>query len=249
MSNYNPFSLLGKTVLVTGASSGIGQASAIECAQLGAHVIITGRNVDRLNTTFSRLEGSDHQQIFADLTSADDLNRLVDGSPALDGVVLCAGRGMTLPFQFCTRDKYDEIFNVNFFSPAELLRLLVKRKRLVKGASVVFVGSIGGVFKFGVCNSIYGATKAALGATMKYCAKELAPKKIRVNSVNPGMTRTPLIAADKITEEQLKLDMEKYPLKRYGEPEDIAHGISYLLSDASSWMTGHALVIDGGLSI
>ena len=86
-------------------------------------------------------------------------------------------------------------------------------------------------------------------STMKFCAKELAPKGIRVNSVNPGMTNTKLIQRGTLSEEQFKADMEQYPLKRYGEPEDIANGIVYLLSNASSWVTGHGLVIDGGISI
>ena len=167
----------------------------------------------------------------------------------MQGLVLSAGKGTTSPFPFSTRDKYDEIFNVNFFAPVELLRLLVKKKKLEKGSSVVFVSSIGGVKSFQLGNGIYGASKAALSSTMKFCAKELATKKIRVNSVNPGMVNTKLIQGGTILEEQHKLDMEKYPLKRYGEPEDIAYGIIYLLSDASSWVTGHSLVIDGGYTI
>ena len=125
----------------------------------------------------------------------------------------------------------------------------MKKKKLVKDSSVVFVSSIGGISSFLFGNGIYGASKAALNSTMKFCAKELAAKKIRVNSVNPGMVNTKLIQGGAISEEQHKLDMEKYPLKRYGEPEDIAFGIIYLLSKASSWVTGHSLVIDGGVTI
>lgn len=247
--SYNPFSLTGKTVLVTGASSGIGQATAIECSKLGAKVVICARNAERLNETFSQLEGDGHQQIIAELTSADDIARLVEESPVLNGAVLCAGKGLTLPFPFCDRGKYDDIFDINFFSPVEILRLLVKKKKVAKESSVVFVASIGGVEKYSPGNAIYGASKAALTSTMKFCARELAAKKIRVNSVNPGMTNTKLIQRGTLTDEQLKADMETYPLKRYGEPNDIAHGIIYLLSDASSWVTGHTLIIDGGISI
>ena len=156
---------------------------------------------------------------------------------------------MTSPFLFSTREKYDDIFNVNYFAPIELLRLLVKKKKLEKEASVVIVSSIGGNGSYSLGNSIYGASKAALNSTMKFCARELATKKIRVNTVNPGMVRTNLIQGGAISEEQHKADMEKYPLKRYGEPEDIAYGIIYLLSNASSWVTGHSLVIDGGITI
>ena len=246
---YNPYSLEGKTILVTGASSGIGRASAIECSKLGAKVIITARNEERLKETLSQLEGNGHQMILAELTNQEDVERLVGEVSELQGLVLCAGKGMTSPFPFSTREKYDEIFNVNFFAPVELLRLLVKKKKLEKESSVVFVSSIGGVKSFQLGNGVYGASKAAINSTMEFCAKELAAKKIRVNSVNPGMVNTNLIKDGSITEEQHKLDMEKYPLKRYGEPEDIAYGIIYLLSNASSWITGHSLVIDGGYTI
>ena len=244
--SYNPFTLEHKTILVTGASSGIGQKTAIECSKLGASMIITGRNTERLQDTFSQLEGNGHVQKLAELTSQEDIVKLIEGLPTLDGLVLCAGSGITKPFQFCTRDQLDNVFNVNYFAPFGLLRLLVKKKKLAKQSSVVFVSSIGGMWSFNPGNGAYGASKAALNSTMKFCALELAPKKIRVNSVNPGMVHTKLINPSTISEEQQKIDMETYPLKRYGEPEDVAYGIIYLLSDASSWMTGHSLVIDGG---
>lgn len=247
--NYNPYSLEGKTILVTGASSGIGKETAIQCSKMGAAVIITARNEERLTESLSSLKGNGHQMILADLTSQEDVERLVDQVPELHGLVLCAGKGMTSPFPFSTREKYDEVFNINFFAPIELLRLLVKKKNLVKESSVVFVSSIGGVKSFQLGNGVYGASKAAINSTMEFCAKELAAKKIRVNSVNPGMVNTKLIQSGTISEEQYKKDMEKYPLKRYGEPEDIAFGIVYLLSSASSWVTGHSLVIDGGYTI
>lgn len=248
-TSYNPFSLENKTILVTGASSGIGQETAIQCSKMGAKVIITARNEERLQETMSHLEGEGHQMIIAELTSQKDVENLVSEIDKLNGVVLCAGKGMTSPFPFSTRDKYDEIFNVNFFAPIELLRMLVKKKKLEKDSSVVFVSSIGGIGSFSLGNGVYGASKAAINSTMKFCARELAPKKIRVNTVNPGMVNTKLIQGGAISEEQHKLDMEKYPLKRYGEPEDIAFGIIYLLSDASSWVTGHSLIIDGGVTI
>ena len=246
---YNPFSLEGKTILVTGASSGIGQETAIQCSKMGAKVIVTARNEERLQETLSRLEGEGHQIILAEMTNSEDLELLVGKVGELNGVVLCAGKGMTSPFLFSTRDKYDEVLNVNFYAPIELLRLLVKKKKLAKDASAVFVSSLGGNYVFSPGNGVYGASKAALNATMKYAARELAPKKIRVNSVNPGMVNTKLIQGGAISEEQHKLDMEQYPLKRYGEPEDIAFAIIYLLSDASSWVTGHSLVIDGGRTL
>ena len=227
----NPFSLEGKIILVTGASSGIGQETAIQCSKLGAKIIITARKEERLKETLVQLEGEGHQMILAELTNQENIGRLVAGIPDLQGLVLCAGKGMTSPFPFCTREKYDDIFDVNFFAPVELLRLLVKKKKLEKGSSVVFVSSIGGIESFQLGNGVYGASKAALNSTMKFCAKELAAKKIRVNSVNPGMVNTKLIQNGTISDEQYQLDMEKYPLRRYGEPEDIAYGIIYLLSN------------------
>ena len=248
-TNYNPFSLNGKTILVTGASSGIGMATAIECSKLGAKLIITGRNAERLNETMEMLSGEGHTLVTGDLTSQEDIDKIVSGTGKINGLVLCAGKGMTSPFPFSTRDKYAEIFDVNFFAPVELLRLLVKKKKMEKDSSVVMVSSIGGNGSYSLGNGVYGASKAALSTTMKFCARELATKKIRVNTVNPGMVNTKLITGGAISEEQHQLDMQKYPLKRYGEPEEIAWAIIYLLSDASAWVTGHSLVIDGGITI
>ena len=249
MTGYNPFTLEGRTILVVGASSGIGQTTAVECSRLGAKVIVCARKAEALKNTLGMLEGEGHQMILAELTSHDDVERLATECPVIDGLVLSAGKGLTLPFQFATKERYDDIMSINFFSPVETLRLLLKKKKIAKGASVVFVSSVGGVRVYNVGGAIYGASKSAIDATMKFCAKELAPKKIRVNSVNPGMTKTKLIDRGTLTEEQFEADAEKYPLKRYGETIDIALGIIYLLSDASSWVTGQALCIDGGISI
>lgn len=248
---YNPFSLEGKTILVTGASSGIGQATAIECSRMGARVVVTARDGDRLNATLGQLaEIQDGQMsLLADLTVQDDVERLVASLPPLDGAVLCAGNSTTLPLQFGSREKFDSMFDINFFAPVELLRLIYKKKVLNKGASVVLIASIGGTRSFMPGNGVYGASKAALNSVMKYAAREYASRRVRVNSICPGMVDTPLIHRGTITEEQLAEDAKRYPLGRYGRPEDIANGAIYLLSDASSWLTGHDLVIDGGFSV
>lgn len=246
--NYNPFSLEGKTILVTGASSGIGQASAIEVSKFGANVIVCGRNNERLGHTLALLDGDNNSTFEGDLLEQDVVERLVKETPNLDGLVLSAGKGLTLPFPFCTREKFDEIFNINFFSPVELLRLLVKKKKLNQNCSVVIIVSIGGTHIHSVGNSIYGASKSALQSMVNFTAMELAPKKIRVNGICPGMVNTPLIKRGTLTEEQFKSDIDRYPLKRYGEPRDVAYGAVYLLSDASSWVTGASLIIDGGLT-
>jgi NAD(P)-dependent dehydrogenase (short-subunit alcohol dehydrogenase family) len=248
----NPFGLEGKTVLITGASSGIGKATAINASRLGATVIITGRDENRLKETFDSLEcteSSAHKMILADLTVEDDVKKLLTEVPALDGLVLCAGKGLTLPLQFATREKFDDIFDVNFFAPVELLRMLFKKKLLQKSASVVLLASLGGTQIFSGSNSIYGASKSALNSIMKFAAKEFASRKIRVNSICPGMVDTPLIHRGTISDEQLLEDQKHYPLGRYGTPDDIAYAAIYLLSDAASWLTGQELVLDGGISI
>jgi len=249
--SYNPFSLEGKTILVTGASSGIGQETAIQCSKMGATVIITGRNEARLQETFDRLEGEErnHKQIVTDLTAENGIETIVSSVESLDGLVLCAGKGNTLPMQFSTTEKFMPVFDINFFSPIELLRTLMKKKKMAKCASVVMIASIGGTRRITFGNGIYGTSKAALSAAMKYCAREYGPQKlIRVNTICPGMVETPLIHGGTLTQEQLDADKKTYPLQRYGQPVDIANAAIYLLSDASSWVTGHDLVVDGGVT-
>lgn len=249
---YNPFSLKGKRILITGASSGIGMSTAIECSKLGAEIVITGRNEVRLNQTFNLLEknyGQTHQCIAADLTTQDGIKSLVDYLEVLSGVVLCAGKVLSRPAHFSSPENIDDVFKTNFDAPAYLISILYKKKKLVRSSSVVAVSALSGINSFRSLNSVYGASKAALSSFMKFCAVEFSPRLIRVNSVCPGMVDTPLIHSGTITEEQLKKDEERYPMKRYGKPEDIAYMIIYLLSDASSWVTGQNFVIDGGISL
>ena len=246
--SYNPFSLEGKTILVTGASSGIGRQTAIECSKMGAQVIVCGRNQDRLNETLSLMTGEGHISFLGDLLDENVIKQLVQEIPNIDGSVLAAGQGLTLPVLFSTREKFDEIFNINFFSNVELMRLLVKKKKINAQGSVVFIVSISGTMQYEPGNAIYGAAKAALNSIIHFAAIELAQKKLRINGICPGMIETPLIHRSIISEDQLKKDVENYPLKRYGLPKDVAMGAIYLLSDASSWVTGHSLVIDGGLT-
>ena len=248
-SMNNPFSLAGKRILVTGASSGIGRTTALECSRMGALLVLTGRNAERLHEALSTLEGDGHQAIPADLTNTESLASLVENVGKLDGLVLCAGQGNVIPMKLATRQRIEPTFDVNYFAPVELVRLLLKKKCIQDGASLVFVASIGGIDSITIGNGVYGASKAALNSTMKFFALELAPKRIRCNSVCPGMVNTSLIKGGALSEEQHKADMETYPLKRYGEPQDIAYGIIYLLSDAAAWVTGHSLVIDGGVTI
>ena len=247
--SYNPYSLEGKTILVTGASSGIGKATAIECSKLGARVVITGRDEARLQQTLSSLEGEGHVVITADLGEDDGIRFLVERVPVLNGIVHAAGISDTVLFQFLKKERLENIFNINFFAPVLLSQLLLKKKLLQKGGSIVFLSSIDGPVTAHIGNSMYSATKGALSAMMQNMSIELASKGIRVNAVLPGMTETPLIHNDDITQEQLNKDMELYPLKRYADPREIAWAIIYLLSDASTFTIGASLVVDGGFTI
>lgn len=248
--SYNPFSLEGKTILVTGASSGIGRATAIECSKMGATVIITARNENRLKETFDSLNTDwkqCHQMFIAELSTQDGIYGLVDNLPDIDGVSLNAGIVKTLPVKFINQNALSEVLNVNMIGPVLLTQRLLKKKKLHKGSSVVFTSSIGGVMISTMGNTMYGISKGGLNAFMKGFALEMAANGIRSNSVNPGFVATNILSAGIISEADLEKNMKAYPMGRFGKPEDIAYAIIYLLSDASSWVTGHTLVVDGGV--
>lgn len=245
----NPFSLEGKAVLVTGASSGIGRGIAVACAQMGGKLILNGRNEARLSETLSMLEGEGHQILVADLSRQEDLQRMADSLPELQGWVNSAGIPKVSTIKHFDRMDVEDIFNVNAISTMLLLSLLVKKKKLKRGASVVLISAVTGAFVGSVGDTSYCATKGAVNGFMKGAALELAPQGIRINSVNPGLVPTNILklANDLAGEEHhVEMMLERYPLKRLGTPEDIANGVVYLLSDASSWVTGINLVIDGG---
>lgn len=250
---YNPFSLEDKIIFVTGASSGIGKATAIECSRLGASVIITGRNESRLQEVLSALtvkNGQSHQMIVADLTTEDGLEILVSQLPALDGVSDNAGiTNGNKPIKFIKDEELMEVLNANTLSHVRLARALFKKKLINKNGSYVITASIGGNTSHVTGQAVYGMSKSAINSFMQYCAIEFASRGIRCNSVCPGMIKTPLIHVDTLTEEDMVRDADKYPLKRYGEPEEVARVNAFLLSDASSYMTGAALIVDGGYSI
>ncbi len=247
---YNPFSLQDKTILITGASSGIGKAIAIECSKMGAKVVITGRNENRLKETYGLLDGENHPNYFvADLSNNEDIEALTKAMPKLDGLVNCAGLTRILPFQFATQKDFKEILEVNFFAPTEMTRLLTKSKKMNKDSSIVFISSVSGVYCSSPASSIYSASKGAVNGVIKGIALDLAPRGIRVNSVNPGMIDTDIFLDSVISKEQLEEDAKRYPLKRYGKPEEVAHAAIYLLSDASRWVTGSNLLIDGGFTL
>jgi NAD(P)-dependent dehydrogenase (short-subunit alcohol dehydrogenase family) len=246
---YNPFSLEGKTILVTGASSGIGRTTAIACSRMGAKVIITGRNEERLKITLDSLFGNGHLLIKADLVNMEELNDIVVSSPPLDGLVNNAGVTKTIPVQFIKKENLDELLSVNTIAPILLTQQLLKRKKIQQGGSIVFTSSISGIYCSAVASSLYSTSKGAINGFVKGVALDIASLKIRVNSVNPGMIETDIFSEGIISQEQLEIDKKKYPLKRYGKPEEVAYAIIYLLSDAAAWVTGSNLIIDGGYTL
>jgi NAD(P)-dependent dehydrogenase (short-subunit alcohol dehydrogenase family) len=239
------YSLEGKTLLVTGASSGIGRGIAICCSKAGANVVIVGRNEERLNMTLEQMDGEGHQKFICDLTDAEAIKTFVSQLPQFDGIVHCAGIGQRIPAKLLTEKDIDKVMNVNFKAPVLLQALLLQQKKVKKGASIVFIASIAS-WSPSVGNSIYSASKGAIISFANCLSLELAPRQIRVNCISPAMVWTDLIMDDGVTEEQLHEDESRYPLKRYGKPEDIANLSVYLLSDESSWMTGSNLKISGG---
>lgn len=243
----NPFSLTGKTILITGASAGIGRGIAIACAGMGAQVILTARNAIRLQETLSVLDGDGHSYIVADLTNIEQLTALVEQLPTLAGVVHCAGVGSRVPCKMITKDDINHVFQLNTEAPILLQAELLKKKKLQKQSSVVFIASAAATMP-SMGNAIYSASKAAIIAYAKCLAMELAQRMIRVNCISPTMVWTDLIT-ESLSEQQLQEAENNYPLKRFGTPEDIAHLSVYMLSDASSWMTGSNVEITGGSQI
>ena len=246
----NPYSLDGKTILVTGGAGGIGSAFANTCAALGASVVLTDIREEPLLAVLSSLPslcGASHCAIKSDLTNADELASLVEHCPSLNGFVCNAGVMKLALTQFITEEELTRIQKINLNAPILLTRSLLKKKKIAKGGSIVFTASAAGVFRVSPGNAIYATTKCGIDAFMRTVALEFGPKGIRCNSVNPGMVETPLIAG--FTEEEKAREVMNYPLRRFAKPEDIAFGVAYLLSDAASFVTGTALKIDGGMTL
>ena len=251
---FNPFSLQGKNIIVTGASSGIGRQCAITCSRMGARVVLIGRNVERLEDAKSQLDGNAHIAMSYDLTDLDGLKDFVAGIVAetgpVDGLVNCAGISTTLPFNLMKPQKVEEYFKTNVFATMELTRQVLNIKNVNKeGASVIFFASVMGVVGENA-KSLYSMTKGALLAGCRSLAIEYAAKRIRVNVVSPGVVETAInknqpYLADP---EKRKITEGLHPLG-LGTTDDIANACIYLLSDASRWVTGQNLIVDGGYTI
>ena len=245
----NLFDLTGKSVLVTGAASGIGRCVAVEASKLGANLVLVDLNEAGLQETLSMLAEGTHATIKCDLTSTEERDSLISQVGKLDGVVNCAGVGMTLPFKFCTEKELGRIMNINFFGPIYLVQSLAKSNKINKKASIVYMASIDGTVTGHIGNSCYAASKGAIMGSVRTQALEFASRGIRVNCVSPARVNTPLIKRDNISEEQVEANKQAYPMKRYAEPIEIAGYILYLLSDVSTYTSGSNLVIDGGFTI
>jgi NAD(P)-dependent dehydrogenase (short-subunit alcohol dehydrogenase family) len=244
----NPFTLEGKTILITGASSGIGRATAILCSKMGATLILTGRTASKLDEVFSKLFGEHHKKIVLDFEHPESINLLIDSIEGLDGLVHSAGITNPMPFVYTQSEELSRIMKINFDLPFSITRNLLKLKKINKNSSIVFVSSVMGFNSGMKGGSAYSASKGAISAFIRVLALELGLKKIRVNAICPGMVKTDFINDGFFSQEQLQLDELKYPLG-YGTPEQVACSIVFLLGSGSSWITGTNLVIDGGVTI
>lgn len=248
----NIFSLEGKTVFVTGASSGIGRGIALQCAIMGADVILNGRNRARLEETLRLMKVGNHTIIEGDLSQQSEIERIAEALPEIQGWVNSAGIPIISPVKRMKREDVFNVLNVNTVSSMMLMSLLIKRKKLKRKASIVFISSVSGNYVGTPGDTAYQASKGAICAFAKGAAVELASQGIRVNCINPGLVPTSILdKANRINEEghMLEIWKNKYPLKRLGTPEDIGSGAVFLLSDAASWITGQNIIIDGGMSI
>ncbi len=247
----HPFELTGKRILVTGASSGIGRAVAIECSKLGAELVLMGRDEVRLIETLNLLnQGKKHIYISADFESEiefDKLTNLIEEGGKLSGLVNCAGVTSTLPIKSISRSRIQNSFDINVFGAFEMAKWFTKKSVVdPDGASIVFIASIMGQMGE-VGKTLYSMSKGALIAGSKSMALELAPRKIRVNCISPGVVLTPMVengvyAKDAALFDQVK---QKHPLG-IGETMDVANAVIFLLSDAAKWITGTNLTVDGG---
>lgn len=251
MNSFNPLNLYGRKILVTGASSGIGRATATYLSKLGASVVLNGRNEEQLELTQSQLSGEGHKICAMSLTESESLEPLFDSAlwdgKKLDGLIHCAGIPCVMPLRVLDKKHTAEVMDVNFFSFVELVRQYAKKK-YSSGGSIVGVSSILSVQPRGY-EAGYIAAKGAMNAAIGSLAFDLAPRKIRINGILAGnimteMTKRTLEQFE--NESHLQQVMEK-SLLGLGEPDDIASVCAFLVSDMSRFITGRLLYADGGL--
>lgn len=246
MTAFNPFSLTGKRILVTGASSGIGRQVAISCSRMGADVVLTARDESRLQETLQSLAFGQHLVVAADLTDVDQRRTLTDSIGIVDGVVHSAGTSILSPIRLLPEKHVRDLFTLNYDAPIFLTQRLLQNKAIRSGGSILFIASIAA--HIGVAGvGVYSGTKAALLATTRCLAVELARARTRVNCLSPALVASPLLdlVAQNVSLEEKTRD---YPLG-LGTADDVANAAIYFLSDASRWVTGTTLIMDGGLTI
>ncbi len=246
MTDYNPFHVKDKNLLITGASSGIGRTTAIECSKMGATVNIVGRDIWRLSETYSKLEGTNHQRFISDLTIENEVSALVAKLSPLDGIVHSAGIIKRIPLRLINEQNFENILRINLIAIGILTQKLYKNKLIKDGASIVIISSVGANIA-SIGNILYMASKGGVNSFMKGAALELARHDIRINCIEPGMVKTNLTKG--ISDEEIQKDVQRYPLGRYCTPEEVAWASIYLLSDATKFITGTFLKIDGGLTL
>jgi NAD(P)-dependent dehydrogenase (short-subunit alcohol dehydrogenase family) len=241
-----PFHLQNKTILITGASSGIGRQVAISISQMGGTAVVTGRNEDRLNETISLLTGTQHLCYSADLLDETARTKLIEKLPPLDGIVHCAGIVNPYPIKFINAKKINETFKINYEVPVLLMATISKNKKLNNKASIVFLSSISGQHPH-KGGAMYAGSKAAIEAFSKVTALEFYSQGIRSNCISPAMVKTNMYdrAEEGMSKQSMDEHVNQYPLG-VGSPEDVANAVIYLLSDASKWVTGINLILDGG---
>jgi len=241
-----PFSLSGKTILVTGASSGIGKQAAILISRAGGTLFLTGRDEKRLHETFRLLEGKNHRMKMADLTITSEMDELIEKVPALNGVVHSAGIVGPLPVKFIRQENIDNMFSINYMVPVNLTGKLLRKKKILDHASILFMSTIATRNPY-FGGALYSGSKAALEAYSKTLALELTGKGIRSNCLMAGLVDTPMIvdrSEEKMQKEAKERYLQRYPLG-VGKPEDVAGAIVYFLSDASKWISGTTLILGG----
>lgn len=245
-TSADAFNLAGKRILVTGASSGIGRQIAIACAQMGAQLVISGRDVTRLGITFSALPDKGHTQIVADLATQEDIDRLVAEAGVLDGLVHAAGISKLVPLRLINQAHLDEMFTTNTFAPMLLTKGLMAKKRIAAGGSILFIASIASHIG-PMASGAYAASKSALLGMVRSLGLEVAKQGIRANCIAPGYVRTPLLDGLQGSGGNMEGLFELTPLGM-GEPEDVAYAAVFYLSDASRWITRNYFILDGGFS-
>jgi len=245
------FSLQGKNIIITGASSGIGRACAIHCARFGANLVLVGRDRGRLEETKGKLSSGKHLIFAKDVTLYDNIKDIVAESVSslgpLHGFIHSAGISYHKPLHLMTPKDFERTYAVNVIAAFEFARQIAARgNHYADGSSFVFIASVmasvGVALKVGYCSS-----KGALVSGMKAIALELAKKNIRVNTVSPGIIATELVDKNyrKAPGDALDSVLKNQALGM-GMPENVAHSCIFLLSSAGNFITGTDLTVDGG---